>query len=95
MREIIASLIKLADHLDNKGFSEEASLADDIIKSVHAAYMEEPKPEEKEEEKMMPMKNEKEMDEAEACVMKDADANLQAIQLRRRARSRRLLNKES
>lgn len=103
MKEIIPDLVRLADHLDKKGFDKEASFADAIIKRVHAyvnkkaeGEQDEEKPDDK--EMMSPMKDEdpaeedKKPDAQEACCMK-ADANLKVIKLRQRARQRRLMLK--
>lgn len=101
MKEILSSLVKLANHLDQKGYTEEANFADGIIREMQASldkqaeYKEAPAEEAEVVEEMMPMKDDKEMEEAESCVMKDAEANLKKVQMRRRARRRSLLVKKS
>ena len=91
MKEILSSLIKLADHLDKQGFHAEADQADAIVKKITAATVCEKckavecKCEPVEEEKLVPTKTE------EACM---AEANLQKVQMRRRARRRRLMTKQ-
>ena len=99
MKEILAALINLANHLDAKNMPEEANFADKIAKEVHASMDEEKSDgtdevEEKAEEDMMPpMEMEEEPDEKAECYMNEAAANLKKIQLRKRARARMLLVK--
>lgn len=96
MKEIISSLIKLADHLDKKGFSAEANQADLIISKI--ATEETPCEKCKEaacdgacEAGLAPTKQEP------CCMAVDekAEANLKKVQMRRRARRRLLMIKEN
>lgn len=109
MKDILEGLVKLAGHLDSKGFVQEADMADTIAKSIHAEMLkelsapakpgapakpEDAKPgtsgdeeEESEEENMAPIGMK--MDD-ESC-MQQAAANLKQVQMRRRARQRKLL----
>jgi hypothetical protein len=101
MKEIISALVKLADHLDTKGYHKEASLADEIIKKAHSYLQKKAEDEEdgmekdgEEKEMMAPMadeEKEKVKDGEEAACM----GNLKHVQLRQRARQRRLLLKNS
>lgn len=98
MKRVVEALVKLANHLDNKGYHAEADMADGIVQKItameevpdEAEQMQPMKDEEVEEE--APEKKAEEVDENN-CVMKDAEANLRLVQMRRRARQRRLMLK--
>lgn len=98
MKELIPSLVQLADHLDKKGFKKEADFADQIVRKI-AEEVEEGKEDEKdgemEEEGMMPAMMQEEPKCASTVVIKNAKENLEKVQLRIRARQRRLLTKQS
>lgn len=105
MKDIVNPLQTLADHLDKKGLSKEADFADEILLNI-AGHLKAEQKKAMDMESMDEMDETSDEEtgcdhgEEESCaacapMQPKMDANQKAIFIRRRARARRLLLKNS